>query len=451
MNAHSLDQHFAFCSGLENSYPVITDHKGKDLRRDGLELSRHYDRWRQDLQLVADFGLHTLRYGPPYYRCHVGPGRYDWSFAEETFGLLRQLQIEPITDLCHFGIPDWLGASFQNTDWPPLFAEYAQAFARQFPWVRLYTPVNEILIAAEFSALNGWWNERKKDHTSFVTALKNLCRANILAQQAILQVKPGALFVQSESSLYFHPTVPEAIEAADFQNQRRFVSLDLCYGHPVDTRIYEYLSDHGMTRQEYQWFLDNAPPLLPHCIMGSDYYITNEKKIVNRAGESDGSGEVLGYYEITQQYFNRYKLPIFHTETNRKDESDAGRWLWKEWFNILRLRRDGLPILGFTWYSFFDQTDWDVELREDNYRINPMGLYDLERRIRPVGETYRKIIHDWRPALRAQPLHRNLFAAPIWEAAGDRAGRSHAQKSPEHVRREHSPDPKQRKVSREEG
>ena len=60
---------------------------------------------------------------------------------------------------------------------------------------------------------------------------------------------------------------------------------------------------------------------------------------------------------------------------------------------------DGIPILGFTWYSFFDQTDWDVELRQEHHRINPMGLYDLERNIRPVGEAYRQIIRDWQPAL----------------------------------------------------
>jgi hypothetical protein len=55
-----------------------------------------------------------------------------------------------------------------------------------------------------------------------------------------------------------------------------------------------------------------------------------------------------------------------HTETNfaegpRGDE--AVYWLWKEWANVLRVRNDGIPILGFTWYSLTDQTDWDTCLR----------------------------------------------------------------------------------------
>ena len=54
----------------------------------------------------------------------------------------------PIVDLCHFGVPDWIG-NFQNPDFPELFAGYARAFAERFPWVQLYTPVNEMFICAD--------------------------------------------------------------------------------------------------------------------------------------------------------------------------------------------------------------------------------------------------------------------------------------------------------------
>ncbi|HTW94432.1 MAG TPA: family 1 glycosylhydrolase [Tepidisphaeraceae bacterium] len=446
MQVRPDEDHFAFCSGFENSYPVITDKHGNDLRRDGFELSGHYKNWRHDLGLVAELGLRYLRYGPPYYVCHQGAGKYDWAFADKTFGLLRKLHIEPIADLCHFGLPDWLGASFQNPEWPPLFAEYAGAFARRFSWVRLYTPVNEILIAAQFSALNGWWNERRKDDRSFVTALKHLSRANLLAQEAILKIRPDALFIQSESSIYFHPAVPAAREATELENEKRFVALDLCYGHKVNSRVYEYLCDNGMEPEEYRWFMHEAPRVLSHSIMGSDYYNTNEKRVLDGQGTLDGCGEVLGYYDISKQYFDRYQLPVFHTETNRKDDKDAVRWLWKEWFNILRLRADGLPILGFTWYSFLDQTDWDVQLREDNHRVNPSGLYDLDRKIRPVGELYKKIIAEWQPALVTQPMYRELWVRPVARNRPVQPGK--ANHRAHRIKQERAPSARLRKVTR---
>ena len=37
-------------------------------------------------------------------------------------------------------------------------------------------------------------------------------------------------------------------------------------------------------------------------------------------------------------------------------------------------------------------------------RVNPLGLYDLDRKIRPVGQAYRKLIADWREVLPTQSV-----------------------------------------------
>jgi beta-glucosidase len=408
----SQRQNFLFCTGIENSYPTIKGRNGASTRIDQMEKCGHYDMWRDDFQLVRELGLEYLRYGPPYYSTHTGPGRYDWSFADETYNELRELRITPITDLCHFGVPDWIG-DFQNTDWPEHFGEYAGAFAERYPWVRLYTPINEIFITAMFSAMYGWWNERLKSDRAYVTAIKNLARANLLAKANILSVQPNAIFIQSESSEYFHAVDPEAKPLADVLNEKRFLSLDLCYGHDVRACIYLYLIDNGMTRQEYEWLMEQGRLVKPFCVMGNDYYWTNEH-YVDSEGTITTSGEIFGYYVITKQYYDRYHLPVMHTETNLQDADEAPIWLRKQWENMLRLRDDGVPIIGFTWYSLTDQIDWDHALRLDRGRVNPLGLYDLQRRIRPVGKAYKKLVEQWRSLLplesRSLDLHRSMTA-----------------------------------------
>jgi beta-glucosidase/6-phospho-beta-glucosidase/beta-galactosidase len=401
-------RHFIFCTGIENSYPTTTNAQGKRDRRDGMAMSDHYRRWREDFRLVQEMGITFLRYGPPYYRCHLGPMKYDWSFADKTFKRLREMEIHPIADMCHFGVPDWIG-DFQNPEWPPLFADYCRAFARRFPWVRLYTPVNEIYVCARFSGQLGWWNEQLTSDRGFVTAMKHMCRANVLAEEAILEVQPEALFIQSESSEYFHAGAPEAQDKADFYNQFRFLALDLSYGTDCSGTMYEYLLDNGLSREEYHWFLEHGGRMRSHCVMGNDYYITNEHEVISAKGEMQPSGEIFGYYVITKQYFDRYRLPVMHTETNRKNDEEATAWLWKEWSNVLRLRRDGVPILGFTWFSLLDQTDWDTALREENHRINPLGLFDLNRKIRRVGEAYKLLISQWRDELPLQSMSRDMY------------------------------------------
>ena len=395
---------FMFATGIENSYPTIPLPGGGTRRVDEMEQCGHYARWQDDFACVKDLGIKHLRYGPPLYKTHTAPGHYDWSFADETFHALKQMEIMPIVDLCHFGVPDWAG-NFQNKDWPPLFAEYARAFARRFPWVRYYTPVNEIYIAAEFSGQYGWWNEGLTSDAGFVRALGNLCRANVMAMQAILEVQPDAIFIQSESSEYFHPADPSVLALANILNEKRFLSLDLTYGRPVNSTMYEYLLDNGMTRDEYHWFGDNQ--LKSNCIMGNDYYVTNEH-LVHADGSTSPAGEIFGYYVITHQYFQRYRLPVMHTETNLASNDDAPGWLWKEWANLVRLRQDGVPIVGFTWYSLTDQMDWDSALRDDAGHVNPLGLYDLNRNIRPVGECYRRLIQQWRAILPTGSYSLNL-------------------------------------------
>ena len=91
-----------------------------------------------------------------------------------------------------------------------------------------------------------------------------------------------------------------------------------------------------------------------------------------------------------------------HTETNLSEGpkgTEAVDWLWKEWANVLRVRNDGVPIVGFTWFSLTDQIDWDIALRERKNHVNPVGLFDLERKIRPVGTAYKQLIADWRNVL----------------------------------------------------
>src|SRR3954464_7946703 len=253
-----------FATGIENSIPTI-DH-GKT-RIDQMEVCGHYDRWREDFDCVQEIGINFLRYGPPIYRTYLGPNKFDWEFTDLTFAELKRRDITPIVDLCHFGLPDWLG-NFQNPDFPELFAAYAKAFATRFPWVQLYTPVNEMFICARFSALYGWWNEQLSDDRAFVRALTNIVKANVLAMHAILKIRPDAIFVQSESSEYFHAENPRAIKSAEIMNAKRFLSLDFNYGRRVDSEMYEFIMDNGMPREEYHFFLHHV--IQQHCIVGHD-------------------------------------------------------------------------------------------------------------------------------------------------------------------------------------
>ncbi|MFL5241781.1 MAG: family 1 glycosylhydrolase [Gemmataceae bacterium] len=382
---------FMFATGIENSSPTIEG----GVRIDEMEKCGHYKHWKEDLALVRELDIHYLRWGPALYRTFLGPGQIDWSWVDDVLSEMARLEIQPILDLCHFGVPNWLG-NFQNEDFAYYFAEYAGAFAQRYPHLKYWTPVNEILITTLFSAKYGWWNERLTSDKAFVRATINVCRANLLAMQAILKSVPDAIFIQSESSEYTHPSRPNLIKQAAFCNERRFLPLDLTYGHCVSSDIYRYLFANGMHERDYDFFMNQNYKF--RCIMGTDYYVTNEH-LLRSDGTTMASGEFFGYYVIAKQYYDRYGLPLMHTETNISEKEGSVQWLWKEWNCMLRLREDGVPIVGFTWYSLTDQMDWDTALRKDEHRISSVGLYDLNREVRKVGKEYRRLIQEWREFL----------------------------------------------------
>lgn len=402
MSIPPFNPFFMFATGIDSTAPKIGG-----VRHDQMEKTGHYDRWREDIDLVKDLGTRYLRFGPTIHRTYVAANRFDWCHADSVLGHVRSLDIVPIIELCRFGVPDWIG-DFQNPDFPVLFARYARKFAERFPWVQLYTPIGSIFVTALASTKLRMMNEASGDDRSFVTAIKNLAAANVLAMLEILDVRPDAIFVHSERATYFHADAPEVIGDAETLNTMRFLALDLIYGHRVESGMYEFLQDNGMTRQEYCYFMETR--LARHCVLGTDYYASNERRVA-ADGSRHPAGETLGYEDIVAQYYERYRLPVMHTETSTSEgtgSDEAVAWLWKEWANALRVRNNGIPLVGFTWFPLVDQVDW-TEFGPQNVtgaeqQVNPVGLYDLDRRIRPVGKAYRQLIRDWRHLLPAQSV-----------------------------------------------
>jgi len=146
-----------------------------------------------------------------------------------------------------------------------------------------------------------------------------------------------------------------------------------------------------------------AQPVPSCCVMGTDYYEGSEQ-VVFPDGSTRGSN-VLGYYGLTRQYHERYGLPVMHTETNQLQPLNAAFWLERQWANVLRLRQEGCPVIGFTWYSLTDQVDWDIDLREARGHVNANGLFDMQRRIRRAGIEYRRIVRDWSGVLADSGAH----------------------------------------------
>jgi beta-glucosidase len=148
---------------------------------------------------------------------------------------------------------------------------------------------------------------------------------------------------------------------------------------------------NGEARENYLGAQEYGRRIGPHCVMGIDYYCTNER-VIRPDGHQDAVGPCLGWHTIGRMYYDRYKMPMMLTETNLSDADEAPRWMWNVWHNVEMLRREGVPVIGYTWYSLQNQIDWDIQLREVRGAENPNGLFNLDRKAMPAAEAFRRLI-----------------------------------------------------------
>ncbi|WP_116996619.1 family 1 glycosylhydrolase [Desertimonas flava] len=383
-----VDEGFVVAAGIECSAPVIAG----GIRQDELRKTGHWERYREDLELVASFGIRYLRYGVPF---HVvandpDPTRFDWDWTDRALGALRTAGIEPILDLLHFGLPDDICA-VGDPALIPRYERFVEAVVERYPWVRYYTPVNEPYVTAWFSAREGLWNERRRDDVSFVAAIDNVAHCAVRGMHLISERRPDAIFIQSDACDTYAPADPsdrDNVELARLLTERSWVAYDLSYGREPTRRVVDWLRSNGISGERLDWFAANGSS--QGCIIGHDYYKGNER-VVDAAGRVTRAGDRRrGFQALALDFYDRYRLPFMLSETNIAGRLAPG-WLAEVWNDAMALKERGLPIRGFCWYGFIDHVDWDSALTRDRGIVNPCGLVGLDRRPHPVGELYRRL------------------------------------------------------------
>jgi dTDP-4-dehydrorhamnose reductase len=151
-----------------------------------------------DLDLFAGLGVKALRYPVLWERiAPANPQERDWRWTDERLARLQALNIRPIAGLVHHGSgPRY--TSLVDPGFSEGLASHARAVAERYPWVTEWTPVNEPLTTARFSALYGHWYPHLRDEASFWLALLNQIDGTRAAMREVRRLNPAARLIQTE-------------------------------------------------------------------------------------------------------------------------------------------------------------------------------------------------------------------------------------------------------------
>jgi beta-glucosidase len=395
---------FRFAVGIEDTFVphAFPGHRALD----EYELTQHYRFWSEDLGLAADAGATAIRYGFPWYRLNPAPGRFVWDWADRVVDRLDELGLEGIVDLVHYGTPLWLDNSFLHNDFPARLAEFAAALAARYRGrLTVWTLMNEPQITAMHCGEQGIWPPRLTGHDGYVKLVRAIVRGVVAAQRAVAEAGGDrASFVHVEASFRYAGATDAFAGEVELLRARQFLIQDLLCGRVDDTHpLAGYLRGNGFGDDDLAWCAAN--PAVPD-VMGVNYY-PHLTTTDYRAGEALPVARrprrddwTAGCEEVIRAFADRYRLPLMLTETSVAGTVEQRlAWLDASLELVAGLRRQGVEIVGYTWWPLFDLVDWayrDAAGAVGEHLV-PMGLYDLEpdsigtlhRRSTPVVDRFR--------------------------------------------------------------
>ena len=347
-----------------------------------------------DLDAMAELGVKAVRY-PIVWETVAPevPSELDFSWHDRRLDRLRERGIRVIAGLVHHGS----GPRYTNLlddRFADLLAAYAGEVARRYPWIDMWTPVNEPLTTARFSCLYGHWYPHERSIDAMFRALANQCLGTLRAMRTVRTVNPQAQLMVTEDLGKTFSTEALAYQA-DHENERRWLGLDLLAGRvAVGHPFYGWLVDSGVAPEVLDELASSAgrPDLI-----GINHYLTSERFLDHRTGRypdvEPGSNGIHDYADLEAvrvsqlagqtgpakrlaEAWERYGIPLAYSEVHHGcTREEQVRWLVEVWSACETERRSGADIRAVTLWSMFGAIDWRSLLtrREGAYDV---GAFD---------------------------------------------------------------------------
>lgn len=402
-----LEPHaFQWLAGIEDTFITAPSAKtGRTL--DEYELTQHYERWHEDIGLMAELGIRAARYGIPWHRINPAQGKWDFTWADRPLERLLELGIEPVVDLVHYGLPAWIENAFLAPDFPNYMAEYAARIAERFNGrIHAYTPLNEPRVTAWYCGKLGWWPPLRRGWRGFVEVMLGVCRGIVKTVRALSDIDREIVCIHVDATDLYEAREPDLAPEAARRQDIVFLALDLVSGRVIPGHpLHAWLLTHGANSQTLEWFAEHAVAL---DLIGINLYpLFSQKRLVR---DSRGLRIRMPYADasiverLSELYWKRYARPLLISET--ASEGTVARrasWLEDSVGAVKRTRARGIPLIGYTWWPLFALVTWGY--REGRKMpadyLRQMGLWNLEaderglNRVRtPLVDRYRELVVD---------------------------------------------------------
>ena len=359
----------------------------------------HYNRFREDIDLMADMGLEIYRFGIEWSRIEPRRGEYcDEAIAHyrEEIEYMLSKGIKPLLTIHHFTNPLWfedLGA-FEHKDSPEIFLSLTKKVIEAFgDIVEEYITINEPNVYATNSLLWGYWPPEKKSIVSLVRAFSNMTAAHVLSYRYIHKTREEMGFKNTKVSFANHlrvfvPKNPKNIIHKICASLSEYLFQDALTDAMMTGKCrFPIMRKNGVTRGKYYDFI------------GINYYSRSTVSGLSDGTREDAYHNDLGWeiyheglIELSNKLADKYGTEVYVTENGTCDNTDAFRALFI--YDQLKLISEVKnPITRYYHWSFMDNFEWREGERE-RFGLVHVDYNTQERTVKASGKLYSAIIRD---------------------------------------------------------
>ncbi len=379
---------------LTNNWTVHEERK--NLEKSGAACD-HWNRWKDDFQMMSDLGLNSYRFSIEWSRLEPEPGQWNKKALDvysEMIDDLIQRGIRPVVTLHHFSHPKWWEekGGFANQDNLPEFLIYCErVFDALSDRVETWVTINEPTVFSAMGYTLGMFPPGKRSIRLTIRVMRNMMRGHAMVYRSLKKKRPEARIGVAKNVTLFDP-------------RNRWSPIDW----PL-SRLLEWLWNGAWRNgiRKGRMLFANIPEAKDSLdFVGLNYYThfltglfiptRGELQFPKRKHEI---ATEFGYpmyaegFRRAIEFVAPLNVPIEITENGVADAKDALRpeHLMRHLWIVSEAINDGFDIRSYHHWSLMDNFEW-AEGYSMCFGLHHVNFETQERTLRPSGELYRDII-----------------------------------------------------------
>lgn len=381
-------------NNIHSDYWAMEHMKYGNFNEPSLDAVDHYNRYEEDIKMIAEAGLNAYRFSIEWARIEPEQGVYDENEIEHYRKVLtccRENGVEPIVTMMHFTSPKWLieNGGWENEATVEAFKNYCQYVTEQLGDLMHYVcTINEANMGIQVAAISARYRaqmmakmqqmqqggaEEKKDLEG--TAQVGMNFNDMMANMQKQKEENVEIFGTDTLQTFVSARTPEGDMLVIRAHQAAKAAMKAV---KPELQIGLTLSLHDIQAQEggeeiaaKEW-VDEFTHYVPYIKEDDFFGLQNySRSLIGPNGilpvpegaettQMDYEYYPEGLEHVIRRVYEEMPMPIMVTENGIATADDTRRvaYIQTAMKGVENCIQDGIPVKGYMYWSMMDNFEW---------------------------------------------------------------------------------------------